>query len=597
MLPSPRSNTNPLDLPEIITRIGWFIPLWIKRPTSSDLLLQPRDLISCLSVNSAFYAILTPILWTVYNDRAFRHPYSVVDGEQGRHSAPNPDVLLKNSIHFRFFETRITDITLRYRCTQLQELTLTRRIREDLAVELILANPDLRHLNWECQIDVPCPMRTQEYAALGRLQKLVSLELAGWTFEHHLLSPILRRNQLRLQNLSFIFCGGLDSIQEWVQLPRLTTLTLDYWYANAALPELIRYCPALETLTIQPDSECNAEAIGRYLHEHCPRLSALQCMDVYRVFSTGIMMEDEQYLYLLEGCPLAKANTVMPASSVLTAEITLTSINMATTSPLPTAAVNTTAMFTGLRHFEMSIGDLIDSFTAVLLNHAPSLEILELYICGDDRINFENANRLLKGCLKLKRFSMFNYLLEWSPQDGMLLFRDPWGCNGLEELTLDGFASVFEEDQMIHEHERGGDEPEDNREDMNEAEELVTGYTFEQAQDAQDDTLGRNTGKTLEKQQLDQQEDNDGGTQKQDLWNAADLLRMIQECKEEEGVVMFSERDIIPDRWEIRRSDRYRDILESSQGHAFKRRLFLAADAIPNLKKIVLNATSYHGIK
>ncbi|KAF9147795.1 hypothetical protein BG015_010513 [Linnemannia schmuckeri] len=58
---------HPLELPEILIRIGHFIPLWVQIPRTADYRIQPKALVPSILVCMLWYNILSPLLWYFYD--------------------------------------------------------------------------------------------------------------------------------------------------------------------------------------------------------------------------------------------------------------------------------------------------------------------------------------------------------------------------------------------------------------------------------------------------------------------------------------------------------------------------------------------------
>ncbi|KAI8603118.1 hypothetical protein EDD21DRAFT_369990, partial [Dissophora ornata] len=431
-------SVHPLDIPEILLRVGQFIPLWIpKDPISSvgnvKYSFRPRDLLAAVAVNRTFHRTLTPLLWVVCTDYIVL--LNVIDILEGGNSAPF-ELLLSCSHHFRFLEISFQSIG--------NDIRLSRNVGRDVGVDLISANKRLTLLSWEFPILASGTMQGKEYVALGGLKKLKVLQLRNWAVDlDRFLAAVLAPIAVALEELSLFNVGGFTLHRAMVgiatsdtrsvhapfttaitttTLPKLKTLLFgrlrgmgyrDCGIDNEAL-ELIRICPNLETLIIQPDYRCNTEKIGRYLRDHCPKLSAIRCVNGHTFFDRGVAMDSEGY-----GC-------VPPSSSK-----SLSTID------------STKPEGQGLRVFEMGLGWLNSTLTGALMAHSDCLETLIL----DKVENFNNACQLLSQCRHLQKFGLYNYQITLSPDDGMLLFQEPWACRGLKSLVLSRFRSRFEDEQ------------------------------------------------------------------------------------------------------------------------------------------------------
>ncbi|KAI1303909.1 hypothetical protein EDD11_005275 [Mortierella claussenii] len=409
---------NPLDLPEIIARVGHFIPLWVQkgRHSNSQAVFRPQSLLAACAVNHTFRAVLWPLIWSVFDDHVMKR--RCVGGTW----RGVPSILLSaNSSHFRFFKCCVAphDINLG-QVAQLQELTVSQNIDHGVARALVLANPRLKLLSWQSQYGQV--MTPYIFEALHGLHQLETLHLDGWKLEpgaQRLFRVVLKNNSDHLRSLSLILMEGFASAEEcWVLLPKLSIVEMDNdWDANPALLDLFQFCPALETLKAHADATCDIRKMAQQLRDHCPRLNAIRCVNGYIMFQSGYLLSEEEYVELIQG--------------------STTTITHHGIEPI---------FSPGLVHFEMALGWLDSTVTDALLVHAAHLETLELYICGDESLNFKNASRLLSQCRQLRRFSLENYLLAWNPEDGMALFEDAWACQGLESFHLYGFSCQYESD-------------------------------------------------------------------------------------------------------------------------------------------------------
>lgn len=68
------SSTHPLELPEIITRVGHFLPLWgqerATRTGRLKLIFLPKTYLTCLLVSKLWHDTLLPLLWSCYDAEA-----------------------------------------------------------------------------------------------------------------------------------------------------------------------------------------------------------------------------------------------------------------------------------------------------------------------------------------------------------------------------------------------------------------------------------------------------------------------------------------------------------------------------------------------
>ncbi|KAG0292282.1 hypothetical protein BGZ96_004364 [Linnemannia gamsii] len=107
------SPSHPLDIPEILARIGLFLPLWVdtfSRPFSEQLTrFEPHTLLACASVSKTWRQAFLPLLW---------HRYDCIIMK----SLPQ-ETVAHNSPHFRVLQIYGNDVTA-FQCADLVDLTI-----------------------------------------------------------------------------------------------------------------------------------------------------------------------------------------------------------------------------------------------------------------------------------------------------------------------------------------------------------------------------------------------------------------------------------------------------------------------------------------
>jgi hypothetical protein len=156
---------HPLELPEIIERIGHFLLLWTQEkqqagPTRTRAFFHPKTFLACLLVSRLWRRTLLPFLWTSYDPEGMEH---VPMG-----------ILRNNSSQFSTFPLQRGQIlvTFFFNCTSLVNLTLnfnTVEIRESR--QTIRSNPVLKSLTWNGPT-IMLRLPTDEFACLTWLGKL-----------------------------------------------------------------------------------------------------------------------------------------------------------------------------------------------------------------------------------------------------------------------------------------------------------------------------------------------------------------------------------------------------------------------------------------
>ncbi|KAF9584216.1 hypothetical protein BGW38_007209 [Lunasporangiospora selenospora] len=425
-------NPHPLQLPEIILRIGRFIPFWFEDPDSLKTVnLYPSNFLKCLSVNRLWRKTLLPLFWIAFDDRVFEEYPRL------------PRWLVRQYSHnLRFCEIHFDQQPLQYlNDIQLQELTLCQWVAEDAATQIVLQSPGLRLLSWDCSLTGEREMREQDYKALYGLNRLRVLRLQGWRLDHRKLLPLFSHNHYTLQELSLEDMGGFDDPTSWTQLFSLTLLEIDCRWnqSNSALAHLVGFCPALKSLALNLYPECDLVLIASMARQSCLELDSLICVEPYNHFQSTTFLKVESHAQLIRDM------THRPNQ---------------------------------LKRYKMAIETLDETILNALLAHSESLESIELFICGDQPFIFTNANTLLERCPNLKQFCLYNYLVDWGLDLGIEVLKGDWACKGLEILELDGFAC-----RMRNELNDGADAG------LEEEEERTEGHqeeTFEQLPSEQD---------------------------------------------------------------------------------------------------------------
>ncbi|KAG0202674.1 hypothetical protein BGX33_009541 [Mortierella sp. NVP41] len=339
---------HPLASPEVILRVGKFIPLWILSKTNQEEFdFKPKDLLAAISVNRLFHITLTPLLWTLFSESAFC-PSAPSNDNNDKSANPTAtttvakspraisiDVLNRNSHHFQPILSRFVDPTV--------------------ASQLIRSNPNLSVPHWSYpdlaatstlwkQVSSDAPARILiDLKSLFGLHQLRSLTLEGWVIHPLQLRFILENNANHLEDLVLTERCYLDSTAgmdpSWLGLrasmfarmtdlqafentalvlgrplclPKVKLLCLDLAWEQTckSVYILIRAFPGLETLMIQPDARLHARTLSWNLREFCPLLGSIQCIDerwVLRMdlrelddLTTAALLEHKGALEILE---------------------------------------------------------------------------------------------------------------------------------------------------------------------------------------------------------------------------------------------------------------------------------------------------------
>ncbi|KAF9120326.1 hypothetical protein BGW39_011495 [Mortierella sp. 14UC] len=431
--------------PEIVLAIGKAIPLWFPQVVRGRTVwwFRPKDLVAAIAVNRLFHTVLTPILWTVFAypcDRSHKY-YSHIYQESGRLFEFVPEVVKKNSEHFRYLDLSL-DNTMRnvakfglleLNCIRLQELRITTSIDLALLGHLIAANPGLRLLHWS-------RTRSQRKGLLKflyPLSQLRSLRLKGeWDVNPVSLHHILSNNAACLEELELgeysrildadpmneqwngLEASALSSMKKRryaraiyliqgrsLLLPKLKSLRLlvSWRKTSDATHTLVRAFPALETITLLYIDKEDGSRLGRNLQEFCSNLRSIRDPDRYYDNSFFSLIADDGISQVVDACS--------PGSLV---------------------------------RASLAIWVLQESLRVSLLKHRDVLEVLELSLSHDVTLgNIENIRMVLEGCKRLKRFAVYNgYKLYNSPEETRILLEGLVDCRELESVVLVGFPHV-----------------------------------------------------------------------------------------------------------------------------------------------------------
>lgn len=298
------ATTHPLDIPEIIVRIGEFIPLW-QQDAYAHFHFRPKALLHAAAVSRSFRQALLPVLWYT------------CDMSPLESNVPF-EVFVRYSYHFRILYQTLPLAPSPLPCTRLLDLTISGCDPETR--QLVRNNTQLRRLHWSgptayCLDDIPF----LEKDMVEGLTALESLHLSEWDLgRRRALIPLLVSVRSTLRTLSLdAVSGGVDSTNHIdtpplppslcsdnafstdatcsVTLPsphlRLRDLTLHLQYTQSKfLLDLVCLCPELETLTLVAACDANIGILCDNLKKYCPRLQTLKIdglyfglFDIYRV--------------------------------------------------------------------------------------------------------------------------------------------------------------------------------------------------------------------------------------------------------------------------------------------------------------------------
>ncbi|KAF9099231.1 hypothetical protein BGX29_007240 [Mortierella sp. GBA35] len=310
-----------LDIPEIVARIGEFIPLW-QQDAYSHFHFRPKFLLDAAAVSRSFRQALLPVLWYTCDMSPLESQVPL-------------EVLLENSYHFRILYQILPLAPNPLPCTRLLDLTVSGCDPE--VHQLVRNNTLLRRLHWSGPTayslgDIP----VLEGDMVEGLTALESLHLSEWDLGHErALIPMLMSVRITLTTLSLdtISGGGDNNNNELAelanhidtpQLPpspfcdnvyltdttttitplahlRLRDITLHLQFTQSRfLLDLVCLCPELEKLTLIAACEADIGLLSDNLKKYCPRLHTLKIDGVYfGLFDTYRILKDRQLAALI----------------------------------------------------------------------------------------------------------------------------------------------------------------------------------------------------------------------------------------------------------------------------------------------------------
>ncbi|KAH7059933.1 hypothetical protein BKA57DRAFT_530468 [Linnemannia elongata] len=346
--------TNPLNIPEILRRIGEFLPLWtydssktttstvpsispFQRPTQwgrvdprwrSQLTFTPQTLLACIIVSKLWYKALLPVLWFTFDCETMAMP------------VPGSDFFERCSDLFRIYRWHgVVQDTLR--CTQLTELTFSLSDSGKIGraqKRVVRRNPHLVSLEW---FGLPTVMIDPEN--FRGLQRLQHLKLYDWVVVDRRLFQVLKYVGRSLRTLELHRVGGLlpgdllplaagahppprrqrgqlvegnphrdkDNIHSTVtttatdhnqplSLPHLEYLCVNFKQDRPGLAitqALVSCCPKLKHLTIETIGNFDGLPIAQTLRRFCPNLKVLS-------IGSGIHQQHNAAYLIHHGCSI-----------------------------------------------------------------------------------------------------------------------------------------------------------------------------------------------------------------------------------------------------------------------------------------------------
>ncbi|KAF9090716.1 hypothetical protein BGX29_011331 [Mortierella sp. GBA35] len=395
----PKSRVQPLDIPELLARVAYFVPLWEQDPfdyyyTTSRLL--PGDVLSCLLVSKLWYKTFLPVLWQVYDFYDAKAP---------------GDTLTRHSHLIRFFRTP-SKHPGPFHCRSLTRLDIRGPWRgqrpEDvfsLAAqrELVRRNPRLKYLEWTGPSDEGKePLEPQDFA---RLVDLEFLSLSKWDGSGGRFTDVL---QTVAGSLKALAIASIHNVQAsdlaGVSFPGVESLQIGWSRPEIPEPaEFVACFPNLVSLTINLGLEGQTEELAQSLRNNCPHLRTMV------VLGGEVHTRDAEKL--LGDCSVAAKGSATASRKGAKRGGGLTKIRC--------------------RKYGMRPLTIISIFI-----HAETLRDLTLENLGPDML-LSSISKVLARCRRLRRFSL-DITNASAPSREVLkgLRRHVWRCHHLKHLSV-----------------------------------------------------------------------------------------------------------------------------------------------------------------
>ncbi|KAF9903729.1 hypothetical protein EC991_003423, partial [Linnemannia zychae] len=287
------STTRALDLPEVLYRVGQFLPLWThqdeEEPDELYYVFLPRTIVTCLRVSKLWHRTLLPILW---------HTYSA-----GPMWMVPLSVLKRNSVHFKILRALLFEPDV-FQCTSLVDLAIPQQLLEiDAQRQLVRTNPGLRILRWHG----PHKKVLIEADDFVHLTKIHTLELAHWEGSGGALGRVLGAVAGSLVNLELGWIQEManrgltadtssipqNKTNEGLILGHLESFTSVNRQTGGLDPtEFIHCCPNLKSCDLTLTTDIDVIRLSDTLAKHCPKLDALTISEYRRLQLCETLLQD-----------------------------------------------------------------------------------------------------------------------------------------------------------------------------------------------------------------------------------------------------------------------------------------------------------------
>ncbi|KAF9126982.1 hypothetical protein BGW39_006197 [Mortierella sp. 14UC] len=458
---------SPFALPEIIYRVGMFIPIWFPRKVldrQSDYDFKPKDLLAAMHVNRTFHDTLKPLLWIVYNESALE-PRLYKDPHNNGFMVVTPPprngisrlTVNKNCRHIRYLELIQEGVpAFMFKqptmfdfkdCTNLRELRLSVYVDPYWVSQVIRANPNLRVLEWaypelrpfeQCRSSRSRDLRgSEDLEYVSTLRNLQGLSLLGWVLFPLHLCQVLNFNANTLEEL--------DLTSETCVIQDQETPTDARWLVpkypvtpsrkiGASGEEEYEFAgplslPKLKTLNLDLDWDRTTH------HSVCGLVRSMPALEHLNINPSQHMDPGRLGRNLRASCPRLKSIESEGRQYK----------NSRKADQQRMAGLIGGCASGHMVTFKMGLTWLDPYTVGALLAHGESLQELDLTFYGrqeskSDAMMF--SSNLFGRCPRLKRVSLTWQGKQLDRTHGSMLLAIPWHCTELEKLTLRGFEAT-----------------------------------------------------------------------------------------------------------------------------------------------------------
>ncbi|KAF9128756.1 hypothetical protein BGW39_004781 [Mortierella sp. 14UC] len=439
-----------LLLPEILTRILFFVPLWI--PTYphqplKEVTFNPTDMLACSLVSKIWREPALQLLFLIHHSQHQKVFFS-------------KPTIVSHSERYRVFIDSQDFWTADFECLQnLVVMDVQCGIGREQMLEVLRRSPRLEELTWNQVESVRREnfLPEEHLRAIMGLSRLKLLVLDNWEFEWVDLVELMRSKPnlrtLGLGSSSYwqnkLIPFAPKDLEGWI-LPvedlRLKLLWTDP--ADASM-DLVQFMPHLRHLTIDVLTAFDKARLADHLHRARARLahttgssviplSKLESLEIH-VQSTFEPIEVDQLMYLTTEEITAFLECAQPDG------ITRLHLDVANVSPALTDAIRATPLtstlgYSILQDLEIQITDFYGHPTDPI----PWLRTILTTCTRLRRVHFDLTGPLAQTKVYM-RFAMELFCGE-NEQGGMDRTR-AWGCaETLEDLTVMGIRKASELD-------------------------------------------------------------------------------------------------------------------------------------------------------